>query len=110
MNMTPEQLVIWIHGMLEYRHIGEIAGEEALEMLQGIKDHVALQFKKVTPPVKPKEEKKDSLDDILKRHVIKPVYPQQPYAPFPGTPLPYSPKDKFWLDSPGTGGPMTVTC
>ncbi len=113
--MNHEQLALWLQGMFEYRDVQNISHKECREMLQGIKDHVALTFKKVTPPAKVEDKPLEygkSLKDILERHPIKPVEvkPIWPgYSPHPAVPLPYSPQDKFWLDQEKKSG-LTVMC
>lgn len=129
--MNATQLAVWLQGMFEYRDVSSIGHQECRNMLQGIKDHVALVFEKVTPAntwenvsgsakaennaepeAEPKAKPKESVADILKRHKINPVFPQQPYNPFPGYPLPYAPSpnplepNKFWIN----GGPSVITC
>lgn len=49
--MNAEQLAYWIQGMLEYTNVSELSEADLRLKLQGIKDHTALVFKKVTPPV-----------------------------------------------------------
>lgn len=57
--MDTTQLAYWIQGMLEYTNVSELSEADLKLKLQGIKDHTALVFKKVTPPaiaVIPKRE------------------------------------------------------
>src|SRR4051812_1435415 len=117
--MNTEQLALWLQGMLEYRDVGSISGSEALKMLQGIKDHVALVFNKVTPVVEKPVEKKDSVkkdseeDERLKKIFkdlkpapSKPVeYPQPFIWPSPRGPYDFDKRD-YWLDRQTTGVPV----
>lgn len=118
--MSYEQLVIWLHGMLELRDVSKISHEEAKVMLQGIKDHVALNFLKVTPKLgadetiaKPKDKPigGKSLAELMKEYTVDrkidpKVWPQSPF-----TPLPYYPPQPQpnWL-YPAPSGPGVITC
>lgn len=115
--MNAEQFAMWAQGMLEYRKImnGGISHQEALEMLQGIKDHVALVFNKVTPELPkeeyPKIENRPINWEKLKEH-MKPhsdrlpesvPLPKNPWVipqdVWPGKVAPYQPPapGPFWL-------------
>lgn len=102
--MNAEQFAMWAQGMLEYRDVSKIDPEEALKMLQGIKDHVALVFKKVTPKLSKADE---ALNDLIKNASknIKPEYPQSPMTPLPyfptGIPLHDYERKGYWLGSRG---------
>ncbi len=97
--MNPEQFAYWVQGMLEYTDVGTLSDAEVRKKLNGIKDHVALVFNKVTPSpkIEPKKHTFD-MDKIAKditerqrkeaegdRSKLWPVYGS------PGVPWPYIP-------------------
>jgi hypothetical protein len=132
--MNAEQFALWLQGMLEYRDIKDIPEAELKVMLQGIKDHVALVFNKVTPEVKPKPVQKSpsevqkALEEMFKKARAEPEKKPQPakawpfippknpnwtppFAPVP-IPWPEYPEVKpnydqpnYWLEDKGTGHP-----
>lgn len=113
--MNAEQFAMWAQGMFEYRNIEEISHFEALKMLQGIKDHVALVFKKVTPKLEEPKKEPTEADKALEK-IFKDLKPQPKIEPIkwpqtPVTPLPYYPPQPhpFWMDH-GKYGPGVITC
>lgn len=49
--MDATQFAYWLQGMLEYTDVSKLNTEDLKTKLQGIKEHLNLVFKKVTPPV-----------------------------------------------------------
>lgn len=117
--MDTTQLAYWIQGMLEFTNVSELSEADLRIKLQGIKDHTALVFKKVTPqvPVVPKslndfekeisDKIKKAQDDKLRKegNRITPWYsPSIPtidpstWKTSPLAPSPYNP----WVSPPYT--------
>lgn len=111
--MNQTELLYWLQGMLEYTDIPKLSEEDAKTKLQGIKDHLSLVFKKVTPtipapgistpvptPIIKEERTADDWHKIFKKHLEKGF----PNRPLPFTPTPFHPQDgtgvdpRYWLD------------
>ena len=101
--MSPEQFLYWLQGF------AELSGDAppTPEQWKSIREHLALCFKKVTPPVGQKMDEQMSKDfaealDRLKKEVAK-SQPAQAWPPIgPNTGVP-----PYWLQD---GGKVTITC
>lgn len=87
-KMSYEQLVMWLHGMFEYRDISAIDHEECKKMLQGIKDHVAMNFMKITPILGKVDNKKNDIISTIPPDTPKRPFPSITFPPGPGIPGP----------------------
>lgn len=77
--MDATQLAYWIQGMLEYTNVSELSEADLKLKLQGIKDHTALVFNKVTPQVPVVRRSLNDLDkeisDGIKKSERKEISP-----------------------------------
>lgn len=137
--MDVTQLAYWIQGMLEFTNVSELSEADLKIKLQGIKDHTALVFNKVTPtvvaapaeflpkrvtPTREENEqafkkmmdraKQNPLWDLYQKHGIDPsTWKTSPVAPSPYNPWvspPYTSPYYMQSDFPFEAGKTMIMC
>jgi len=104
-TMTERDFAYWLNGFVEMNG----GAMPSATQWKAIQEHLALVFKKVTPPVVEETKKTESvLEKTLREYSEKQArYPTDP-IPYPTQPYPY-PTQPYWLQ-PSFYPPGTVVC